>query len=163
MCFNIDDKLFKSKTWNGLTFHSYDRMVVRRRSQKVKPLRWRHNGNDVVSIHLPPICLLSRLVGLRSKKISKLRVTGLCAGNSPVTGVFPHKWPVTWKMFPFDDVIMQRAAVKWILTKRAWENFFSKSVEHIQAYRNGPVLCSIVWKAIRDSKADASALLIVSR
>ena len=20
----------------------------------------------------------------------------------------PHKWPVTWKMFPFDDVIMNR-------------------------------------------------------
>ena len=35
----------------------------------------------------------------RSKKTSKLRVTGLCVG-------FPHKWPVTRKMFPFDDVIM---------------------------------------------------------
>ena len=23
-----------------------------------------------------------------------------------MTGEFPHKWPVTWKMFPFDDVIM---------------------------------------------------------
>ena len=42
----------------------------------------------------------------RSKKTSKLCVTGLCAGNSPVTGEFPHKWPVTRKMFPFDDVIM---------------------------------------------------------
>ena len=38
------------------------------------------------------------------KKPSKLRVTGLCAGNSPVNS--PYKWPVTWKMFPFDDVIM---------------------------------------------------------
>ena len=27
--------------------------------------------------------------GRRSKKTSKLRVTGLCAGNSPVTGEFP--------------------------------------------------------------------------
>ena len=42
----------------------------------------------------------------RSKKTSKLRVTGLCEGNSPGTGEFPHKWPVTQKMFPFDDVIM---------------------------------------------------------
>ena len=25
---------------------------------------------------------------------------------SPWTGEFPHKWPVTRKMFPFDDVIM---------------------------------------------------------
>ena len=26
--------------------------------------------------------------------------------GSPVTGEFPHIWPVTQKMFPFDDVIM---------------------------------------------------------
>ena len=25
----------------------------------------------------------------------------------------PHKWPVTWKMFPFDDVIMQKPYVHW--------------------------------------------------
>ena len=40
------------------------------------------------------------------KTTSKLRVTGLCEGNSPVTGDPPHKWPLTRKMFPFDDVIM---------------------------------------------------------
>ena len=40
------------------------------------------------------------------KKTPKLRVTGLCAGNSLGTGEFPHKWPVTRKRFPFDDVIM---------------------------------------------------------
>ena len=40
----------------------------------------------------------------RSKKTSKLRVTGLCEGNSPVNS--PHKGPVTRKIFPFDDVIM---------------------------------------------------------
>ena len=34
-------------------------------------------------------CLLSRLFGRRSKKTSKLRVTGLCAGNSPGIGEFP--------------------------------------------------------------------------
>ena len=30
-----------------------------------------------------------------------------CEGNSPVTGEFPHKWPVTRKMFKFDDVILK--------------------------------------------------------
>ena len=35
------------------------------------------------------VCLLTRLFRRRSKKTSKLRVTGLCAGNSPVTGEFP--------------------------------------------------------------------------
>ena len=39
--------------------------------------------------HHPHHCLLTRLFGSRSKKISKLRVTGLCAGNSPLTGEFP--------------------------------------------------------------------------
>ena len=52
-------------------------------------LPWRHNGPDSVSNHQPHDCLLSRLFRRRSKKISKLRVTGLCVGNSPETGEFP--------------------------------------------------------------------------
>ena len=35
----------------------------------------------------PDDCLFNRL--FRSKKTSKLHVTGLCVGNSPVTGEFP--------------------------------------------------------------------------
>ena len=58
-----------------------------------RPLRWRHNECDTVSFRR------------RSKKVSKLRVTNLCAGNSPMNS--PHKWPVTLRMLPFDDVIMQ--------------------------------------------------------
>ena len=42
-----------------------------------------------VSNHQPHDCLLNRLFRRRSKKTSKLRVTGLCAGNSPGTGEFP--------------------------------------------------------------------------
>ena len=52
-------------------------------------LRWRHNGHDGVSNHQPHHCLLNRLFQCRSKKASKLRVTGLCAANSPGTGEFP--------------------------------------------------------------------------
>ena len=52
-------------------------------------LLWRHNEPDGVSNHQPHDCLLNRLFGLRSKKTSKLRVTGLCAGNSLETGEFP--------------------------------------------------------------------------
>ena len=37
----------------------------------------------------PQITSLNRLFRRISKKTSKLRVTGLCAGNSPVTGEFP--------------------------------------------------------------------------
>ena len=52
-------------------------------------LRWRHNEHDGVSNHQPHDCLLNRLSRRTSKKTSKLRVTGLCEGNSPVTGEFP--------------------------------------------------------------------------
>ena len=52
-------------------------------------LQWRHNGLDGVSNHQPHHRLLSHLFGPRSKKTSKLRVTGICAGNSPGTGEFP--------------------------------------------------------------------------
>ena len=52
-------------------------------------LQWCHNGRYGVSNHQPHDCLLNRLFRHRSKKTSKLRVTGLCARNSPVTGEFP--------------------------------------------------------------------------
>ena len=53
-----------------------------------KTLRWRHNDHAGVSNHQPHGCLLNRLFRRKSKKTSKLRVTGLCAGNSPGTGEF---------------------------------------------------------------------------
>ena len=82
-------------------------------------LRWRQNGRDSVSNHQPRHCLLSLLFGRRSKKTSKLRVTGLCVGNSPGPVNSPHKGPVTRKMFPFDDVIMTWD--RWIpLEKDQW-------------------------------------------
>ena len=49
------------------------------------PLQWRHNGRDCVWNHQPHDCLL----GQRAKKTSEPHVTGLYAGNSPVTGEFP--------------------------------------------------------------------------
>ena len=52
-------------------------------------LQWRRNGRDSVSNHQPHDCLLNRLFRRRSKKTSRLRVTGLCAGTPPGTGEFP--------------------------------------------------------------------------
>ena len=52
-------------------------------------LQWRHNGRHSVSNRPPHDCLPNRLFRRRSKKTSKLRVTGLCVGNSSVTGEFP--------------------------------------------------------------------------
>ena len=52
-------------------------------------LQWRHTDSDGVSNHRRLDCLRYRLFRRRSKKTSKLHVTGLCEGNSPVTGEFP--------------------------------------------------------------------------
>ena len=52
-----------------------------------------YHYNDVimgpVASQIASDCLLNRLFRRRSQKPSKLSVTGLCAGNSPVTGEFP--------------------------------------------------------------------------
>ena len=52
-------------------------------------LQWRYNERDGVSNHRRLDSLFNRLFRRRLKKTSKLRVTGLCEGNSPVTGEFP--------------------------------------------------------------------------
>ena len=52
-------------------------------------LQWRHNGCDGIWNHQPHNCWLNHLFRHRLKKTSKLRVTGVCGGNSPVTSEFP--------------------------------------------------------------------------
>ena len=70
-------------------------------------LQWRHDEHDGISNHQPHDCLPNCLFRCRSKKTSKVHVTGLCEGNSLVTSEFPSQRPVMRKMFPFDDVIMK--------------------------------------------------------
>ena len=55
------------------------------------PLQLRRYECYDVSNHQPHNCLLNCLFRRRSKKISKLRVTGPCEGNTPGTGEFPAK------------------------------------------------------------------------
>ena len=85
-------------------------------------LQWRRNGCDG-SNRQPRDCLLSRLFWHRTKKTSKLRATGRCAGNSPVTGEFPAQRASNAEIFPFDDAIMvgtkhttlrNSASVSWL-------------------------------------------------
>ena len=68
---------------------SPSRICVTRLQQVLSSLQWRHNGRDSVSNHQPHDCLINRLFRRRSKKTSKPRLTGLCAGNSSGTGEFP--------------------------------------------------------------------------
>ena len=69
-------------------------------------LQWRHNGRDGISNHQPHDCLLKCLFRRRLKKHQSSAPLSFVRGihRSPVNS--PHKWPVTRKMFPYDDVIM---------------------------------------------------------
>ena len=82
-------------------------------------LQWRHNEHNDVSNHQPHDCLLNGLFRHKWKKTSKLRVTGLCEGNSPVTGEFPAHWanntenvPIWWP----HHVIKSNHEWKWPVT-----------------------------------------------
>ena len=108
-------------------------------------LRWRHNDHAGVSNHQPHGCLLNRLFRRKSKKTSKLRVTGHCAGNSPGPVNFPHKWPVTRKMFPFDDVIMNRELLCFI-HKRGTDGGFNCAWNRKEW--NKIALLQVVWQRI---------------
>ena len=80
-----------SPHWNGSGARNPTSWTSREPVSFVWPitLHWRHNDHGGVSNQQPHDCLLNRLFRRRSKKTSKLRVTGLCAGNSPETGEFP--------------------------------------------------------------------------
>ena len=76
-----------------IAFSSYSLLYVDfpfniHKSGDVYTLQWRYNEYDGVSNHQPYDCLLTRLFRRKSKKTSKLRVTGLCGENSSVTGEF---------------------------------------------------------------------------
>ena len=82
-------------------------------------LQWHHNEHDSVSNHQPHDCLLKGLFGRRSKVTSKLRVTGLCVGNSPVTGEFPaqkasnaENVSIWWR---HHDISVKQFSPDWLL------------------------------------------------
>ena len=74
----------------------------------VMALQWRHNGHDCVSNHQPYHCLHNRLFNTDQRKHQSSASLAFVRGihRGPVNS--PHKWPVTRKTFPFDDVIMKR-------------------------------------------------------
>ena len=75
----------------------------------ITPLQ-RHHYNDVIISMM--VFQFTRLTIVHSSVYSgtdrrKFRITGpLCRAFTSDQWISPHKEPVTWKMFPFDDVIM---------------------------------------------------------
>ena len=69
-------------------------------------------GNHYGDVIMGAIASQITSLTIVSNKTSKLRVTGLCAGNSPGTGEFSAQMASYAEMFPFDDVIMYMG-VEW--------------------------------------------------
>ena len=124
----IDDNqtivfLLRYRSRFGCEEECWPNYILRKRSDWdqcfcASSLRWRHNGHDGVSNHQPHHCLLNRLFGCRSKKHQSSASLAFVRGihRGPVN--FPHKWPVTRKMFPFDDVIMYLEG--WLTQVDTW-------------------------------------------
>ena len=140
-------------------------------------LRWRHNDHAGVSNHQPHGCLLNRLLRRKSQKTSKLRVTGLCAGNSPGTGEFPAQMAsyaenvsIWWRhhgLKPFtcrspmfqshhqiqcrlliSSVIHDLSEIMWLLMIL---NMFPRIMQYIQNIR---IDLANVWKSVAEKTHD---------
>ena len=71
------------------------------------PSQRRHNECDGVSNRRRPDCLLNRLFRRRSKQFQSSALLAFVRRIQGWPVDSPHKGPVTRKMCPFDDVIMQ--------------------------------------------------------
>ena len=118
---------------------------------RTSSLQWRHNGRDDVSNHQPRYCLLNRLFRRKSKKTSKLRVTGLCAGNSPVTGEFLTQMASYAKIVSIwwrhhDHIISSTAAPRFIRRNRPVDSNVTVGDDHTFRCRTeAEPLAEIQW------------------
>ena len=90
---------------------------------QLSTLQWRHNEHVGVSNHQPHDCLLNRLFKVHvEENIKAPRRWPLC-GEFTGHRWIPHKGPVTRKMFPFDDVIMDPCLFTFCVcnVKRVWK------------------------------------------
>ena len=76
-------------------------------------LQWRHDRLDGVSNHQPHDCFSTAYSDQRKHQSSASLALVRGIHRGPVNS--PHKWLVTRKMFPFDDVIMTTFEVLGLL------------------------------------------------
>ena len=90
----------KIATWSVMT-HTFTVFVILHES-----LQWRNNGRDGVSNHQLIILYSNVYSGADQRKHQNSASLAFVRGIHRWPMNSPHKWPVTRKMFPFDDIIM---------------------------------------------------------
>ena len=88
---------------------------------KSDSLQWRHKDRDGISNHQRLDCFLHHLLRHRSKKTSKLCVTGPCEGNVLVTSEFPSQRASN----------VEKVSIWWC--------------HHVKFYLCSCAVCSIIW------------------
>ena len=116
-----------------------------------KPMMAVHYNDIImgVSNHQPHDCLLNHLFRRRSKKTSKLRVTGLCAGNSPGTGEFPTQMAsyaenvsIWWR----HHGLLMHHWFRWLLvTCFIWTNDGLLLARYVDAMPKSEVTLVTIW------------------
>ena len=133
-----------------MTMLAYQYRNFQYKEKTIVTLRWRHNGHDSLSNHQPHDCLLNHLFRRRSKKTSKLRVTGLCAGNSPMTGEFPAQ-----RASNADDVSIWRRLNSHMPTK--WCKQLEEAQERCPfSFRGHPSNVKFAWDKKRQFWSELS-------
>ena len=128
--------------------HMLRLMVSKSQLKRVSTLLWRHAVRNGASNHQPHDFLLNHSFRRRSKKASKLRVTGLCVWGIPWwPGNSPHKWPVTRNMCSFDDVIM--SFYKWfnnitLCTTSQCLQQYTGAINDIVSFNNGVFITCVI-------------------
>ena len=118
---------------------SYKRLILT--SPNTKSLQWHYLERDGISNHRCLDCLFNRLFRHRSKKTSKLHVTGLCEGNPPVTSEFSSQRACNMEnVLPFDEVIMVGWCFgnfsNWLNTTQFWLDLCWMTFFDISLMRN---------------------------
>ena len=91
-------------------------------------LQCRHNERDGVSNHRRLLCWLNRLFWLRSKKTSKVRVTGLCEGKPPVTSNAENV-SIWWRHHDIPRIIHISNHLLWVSVVWLPVNFIQRNFD----------------------------------
>ena len=101
--FSLEWKLRTVKTYRNDTMRFQQSASDLTRWHLNKTLQWRHNGRDGVSNHQPHDCLLNRYPSVGPRKHQSSEPLAFVRGIYRWPVNFPHKWPVTRKLFPFEN------------------------------------------------------------
>ena len=119
----------------------YTRMGPLVNSRKI--LRWRHNERDDFSLHLRRDGLLNRYQTKHQSSAWLAFVRGIHWW--PVN--YPHKGPVTRKMFPFDDVIMIHYK-NWNIGQRCGIIEMNAQMTYMFHYRNWSSTSNVYFSCV---------------